>query len=177
MIFLNLRTLIGYKRFFMQDEQAFIQLIKQHEGIIYKITRLYTDDIYNQKDLYQKIVYQLWKGFSAFRAEAKITTYMYRVALNTALMHLKKKNKRGHTVTLDEIVLEQEDYDPLFEERLKTLYSNIKHLGDIDRGVVFLFLEGKKYKEIAVITGLSANNVGTRMARIKQKLRSLILKN
>ena len=101
---------------------------------------------------------------------------MYRIALNTALLHLKRKKRSGHKVSLDAVVLKQEDYDPLFEERLTILYSKIKDLGDVDRGIIFLFLEGKKYKEIAVITGLNANNVGTRMARIKEKLRTQIVK-
>ncbi|WP_373519428.1 RNA polymerase sigma factor [Pricia sp.] len=161
----------------MKEEQAFTKLIKQNGGIIYKITRLYTDDTESQKDLYQEIVYQLWKGFKTFRGEAKITTWMYRIALNTALLHLKRKKRSGYKVSLDAVVLKQEDYDPLFEERLKILYSKIKDLGDVDRGIIFLFLEGKKYKEIAKITGLSTNNVGTRMARIKERLRTQINKN
>lgn len=102
---------------------------------------------------------------------------MYRIALNTALLHLKRKKRRGYTVSLDGIVLQQEEYDPLLEQRLKILYASIKTLGDIDRRIIFLFLEGKKYKEIGAITGLSANNVGTRMARIKEKLRTQIIKN
>ena len=161
----------------MQEEEAFIQLIKQNEGIIYKITRLYTDSGDDQKDLYQEIVYQLWKGFKSFKGDAKVSTWMYRIALNTALLHLKGKKKRGYNVSLDEVVLKQEDYDPLFEERLKILYANIKNLGDLEKGIIFLFLEGKKYEEIAIITGLTTTNVGTRMARIKEKLKTQITKN
>ncbi|MGB7393735.1 MAG: sigma-70 family RNA polymerase sigma factor [Pricia sp.] len=158
----------------MQEDRAFIQLIKRHEGIIYKITRLYADETESQEDLYQEIVFQLWKGFKTFRGDAKISTWMYRVALNTALLHLKRKKRRGPRVSLDTIVLKQEEYDPLLEERLKILYINIKKLGEVERGLIFLFLEGKKYKEIGSIIGLSANNVGTRMARIKEKLRQYI---
>ncbi len=160
----------------MQEDRAFTELIKRHDGIIYKITRFYADDTDSQKDLYQEIVYQLWKGFKTFRGEAKISTWMYRVALNTALVHLKKKKKRGHRVSLEGVVLKQEEDDPLLEERLKILYTKIKDLGDVERGIIFLFLEGKKYKEIAAITGLSSNNVGTRMARIKEKLKVQIIK-
>ena len=159
----------------MNEDQVFTQLIKRHEGIIYKITRLYADDIDSQQDLYQEIVYQLWKGYKCFRGDAKISTWMYRVALNTALLHLKRKKKVRH-VSLGAVVLHQEAYDPILEERLKILYASIKKLGDVDRGLIFLFLEGKKHKEIAAITGLTANNVGTRMARIKEKLRQQIIK-
>lgn len=161
----------------MQEEQVFIQLIKQNEGIIYKITSLYTDSREEQKDLYQEIVFQVWKGFKTFRGDAKVSTWMYRIALNTALLHLKSKKKTSYNVSLEEVVLKHEDYDPLFEERLKVLYANIKNLGDLDKGIIFLFLEGKKYEEIAIITGLTTSNVGTRMARIKTKLKTQIIKN
>lgn len=160
----------------MQDEEAFIKLIKQNEGIIFKITRIYTDNRENQKDLYQDIVYQLWKGIQAFRGDSKASTWMYRIALNTALLYMKRKKKRVHGVSLEGVVLKQEAYDPLMEERLEILYAKIKPLGDMDKGIIFLFLEGKKQEEIADITGLSTSNVGTRMARIKEKLRKSIVK-
>jgi RNA polymerase sigma-70 factor (ECF subfamily) len=160
----------------MQEEQAFIALIKQNEGIIYKITRIYTDNLESQKDLYQEIVYQLWKGFKTFRGDSKISTWMYRISLNTALLYIKKKTKRGHAIPLDNIVLKEESYDPILEERLKILYAHIKNLGDLDRGIIFLFLESKKHEEIAIITGLTTSNVGTRIARIKEKLKTQIIK-
>ena len=159
------------------QEEAFIELIKQNEGIIYKITRIYANNEDSQKDLYQEIVYQLWKGFNTFKGDSKVSTWMYRISLNTALLHLKKKKRRGHNVSLDGVEIEQENYDPLLEERLKVLYEKIRHLGEMDRGIVFLFLEGKKYDKIAVIMGLTASNVGTRMARIKEKLKTQIIKN
>lgn len=161
----------------MQKEETFINLIKQNEGIIYKITRIYTDNQESQKDLYQDIVYQLWKGISEFRGDSKATTWMYRIALNTALLYMKRKKKRGYSVSLDGILLKQEPYDALMEERLEILYASIKTLGDMDRGIIFLFLEGKKHEEIAEITGLTTTNIGTRMARIKEKLKKRIFKN
>jgi len=161
----------------MKGEQAFIKLIKENEGIIYKITRIYTNNQESQKDLYQEIVYQLWKAFNAFKGNSKVSTWMYRIALNTALIHLKIKKKGGYSVPLEGIVLKQESYDPLFEERLEVLYANIGNLGDVDKGIIFLFLEGKKYEEISLITGLTTSNVGTRMIRIKDKLKAQIIKN
>jgi RNA polymerase sigma factor (sigma-70 family) len=161
----------------MKEEQAFVELIKQNEGIIHKITRLYTDDNSSREDLYQEIVYQLWKGFKTFRGEALISTWLYRVALNTALLNLKKNKKRGRNVSLEFVQLKEEVYDPVVEERLKVLYATIRKLGDIERGIIFLFLEGKKYQEIALITGLTSSNVGTRIARIKHKLRTQMVKD
>ncbi len=160
----------------MHTEQAFTNIIKENEGIIYKVTRLYTNNQDDQKDLYQEVIYNLWKGFKAFRGDAKVSTWMYRIALNTAVLYSKKKKRRGDKVPLEGVVLVEEAYDPVLEQRLKVLYTNIKNLGDVDKGIIFLFLEGRKYEEIATITGLSVSNVGTRMARIKDKLKKEIIK-
>ena len=158
----------------MHSKQKFTTIIKENEGIMYKITRLYTNNNDDQKDLYQEIVYNLWKGFKAFRGDAKVSTWMYRIALNTAVLYSKKEKRRGTKVPLDGVVLVNETYDPILEQQVKVLYENIKNLGDVDKGIVFLFLEGRKYEDIASITGLSTSNVGTRMARIKEKLKKEI---
>jgi len=160
----------------MTKEETFTRIIKQNEGVIYKITRLYTRNEEDQKDLYQEIVFQLWKAFDGFRHDAKISTWMYRIALNTALFHLKKDKRSGHSVSLDTVVLKQKEYDPLLDERLNVLYDSIRNLEDLDKAIVFLFLEEKKYEEIAVITGITSSNVSTRMARIKEKLKTQIIK-
>jgi len=160
----------------MTKEETFTRIIKQNEGVIYKITRLYTRNEEDQKDLYQEIVFQLWKAFDGFRHDAKISTWMYRIALNTALFHLKKDKRSGHSVSLDTVVLKQKEYDPLLDERLNVLYDSIRNLEDLDKAIVFLFLEEKKYEEIAVITGITTSNVSTRMARIKEKLKTQIIK-
>lgn len=160
----------------MSREEAFTRIIKDNEGIIYKITRIYTDNTEEQADLYQEIVFQLWKSFDSYRGEAKVSTWMYRIALNTALFHSKQKKKRGRNVSLDQIVLKQENYDPVLEERLKILYQQIRRLNDLEKAVILLFLEGRNYEEISAITGLSHTNVGTRLSRIKDKLRKTIKK-
>jgi RNA polymerase sigma-70 factor (ECF subfamily) len=157
----------------MDKESDFVQIIKENEGVIFKITTFYTDNKIDQQDLYQDIVYQLWKSFDTFRAEAKISTWMYRIALNTALTRLKKSKRRGHSISIDKVVLEQTDnYEPEFEERLRKLYHHIGQLNVLEKGIMLLLLEGKKYEEIAEITGLSASNVGTRISRIKNKMKS-----
>jgi len=162
----------------MQKEQEFVRIIKENEGVIFKITTLYTDTHDDQKDLYQDVVYQLWKSFDSFRAESKISTWMYRIALNTALTRLKKSKRMGHSVSIDKVVMQQtENYNPEFEEKLKLMYRHIKQLNVLEKGLMLLLLEGKKYEEIAEITGLSPSNVGTRISRIKQKLKNQIVKN
>jgi len=161
----------------MDKEDKFIQIIKMHEGLIFKITTIYTDNKTDQEDLYQDIVYQLWKSFDTFRNEAKISTWMYRVALNTALTKIKRNKRKGYSVSIEQVVLKQtENYDREYEQRLKVLYRHIDRLNVLEKGVMLLLLEGKKYGEIAEITGLSSSNVGTRISRIKQKLKSNILK-
>ena len=160
----------------MQDKTAFVAIIKENEGILYKITRVYTDTTEDQKDLYQEIVYQLWKSFDSFKGNSKISTWMYRIALNTAIAHLNKSKKRVRQVRLDfELVNPIDEKDSTTEERLKILYEMIKQLNVIEKGLILLFLEGKSYEEIANITGFSTSNVGTRLSRIKKKLKTNIV--
>lgn len=161
----------------MQKEEAFVALIKQNEGLIFKITTMYTDHRADQQDLYQDIVYQLWKSFDSFRSESKISTWMYRIALNTALTRIRKKKRLGNSVSIDQVILKQtENYDQHFEERLKIVYAQVRKLNVVEKGLIFLLLEGKKYEEIAEITGLTPTNVGTKISRIKQKLKQQIIK-
>lgn len=155
----------------MQGKSDFIQLIKDHEGIIYKITSVYASDREDQKDLYQEVVYQLWKSFGSFKQASKISTWMYRVALNTAISYNKKAKRGGMRVPIDlDLLNRAEEIDPVKEERIKLLYQHIKKLSVIEKGIIVLYLEGKSHAEIAEITGFSKSNVGTRVGRIKQKL-------
>jgi len=161
----------------MPNKEEFVRIIKQHEGVIFKITTMYTDNRDDQKDLYQDVVYQLWKSFDSFRAQSKFSTWMYRISLNTALTRLKKSKRMGNTVSIDKVILEQtENYNPEFEDKLKQMYAHIKQLNVLEKGLMLLLLEGKKYEEIAEITGLTPSNVGTRISRIKQKLKQQIVK-
>jgi RNA polymerase sigma-70 factor (ECF subfamily) len=161
----------------MSKEETFTQLIKEHQGLIYKVSALYTEQQQDQNDLYQEIVYQLWKSYDSFRGDAKLSTWMYRVALNTAIGQLKKKKRAPNTVSIDQSVVHiMDDKDTELEERIKVLNAQIKKLNILDRGLILLLLEGKKYEEIAEITGLSHTNVATRISRIKQKLKSKMIK-
>ena len=157
----------------MGKEEDFSLMIKDHEGIIFKITTLYTHNKQDQKDLYQDIVYQLWKSFDSFRMESKISTWMYRVAMNTAITHIKNEKRTGKSVSIEKVVLDEiETDDQALEDRIKKMYVHINRLSVLEKGLILLLLEGKKYDEIAEITGLSTTNVGTRISRIKNKLKS-----
>ncbi|MDC6388511.1 sigma-70 family RNA polymerase sigma factor [Maribacter sp. PR1] len=156
----------------MGNAKDFADVIRKHQGLIYKVTSIYTNNEQDREDLFQEIVYQLWKYFDTFRNEAKISTWMYRVAMNTAITHLKKSKRSPSSVPLPEYLLSASDTkDEVFEERLKSLYLHIKQLNTLEKGLMLLLLEGKSYKEIASITGLNPSNVGTRISRIKQKLK------
>lgn len=154
-------------------EQQFIQTIKQHQGILHKVCRIYCNTVMEREDLFQEIVLQLWRSFPTFRNESKITTWMYRIALNTAISGLRKK--RVPTTELEavsyQIKDEKEDY---LEDKLVQLYKAINYLSDIEKSIVLLYLEDKPYDEIAEIIGISANYVAVKMNRIKEKLRTLL---
>lgn len=159
----------------MPNHQRFVKLIKENEGIIFKITLVYAFNEEDQKDLYQDIVYQLWKSFPSFRGDSKMSTWMYRIALNTSITHLKKEKKKGDRIPLDSVIQNKIAHiDTLTDDRIKVLYRHIQKLNTIEKGVILLYLEGKNYDEIASITGFTSSNVGTRLNRIKQKLKSQI---
>lgn len=156
----------------MRSDEVFTNLIREHQALLFKVTSIYTDNKLDQEDLFQEIVYQLWKYFDSFRNESKISTWMYRVAMNTAITHLKRTKKRHSAIPIVDAVLSvSESKDETYEERLRLLYRYLQLLNPLDKGLMFLLLEGKSYKEIAQITGLGASNVGTRISRIKKKLK------
>ncbi|GGD38990.1 RNA polymerase sigma factor [Muriicola marianensis] len=161
----------------MPDEKEFVRIIKEHQGLIYKVSALYTEQKHDRNDLYQEIVYQLWKSFDSYREEAKISTWMYRVALNTAITHLNRKKRRVSEVSVE--VLPQiaaEHSQEILEERVKLLHREIENLNILEKGIILLLLEGRTYQEISEITGLTSTNVGTRISRIKEKLKAKMTK-
>jgi RNA polymerase sigma factor (sigma-70 family) len=159
----------------MYSKEEFISIIQENEGLIYKVTKVYSNSKEDAEDLYQEIVYQLWKSFGSFRNESKISTWMYRIALNTSITHLNKEKNQRSNVPVDDSLLHRADHsEMLMEERSSVLFKLIKKLNDVEKAVILLYLEGKTYEEIAGITGFTATNVGTRLGRIKEKLKSQI---
>ena len=155
----------------MENKQEFIQIIKANEGLIQKITKVYTYYKQDAEDLHQEIIYQLWKSFPSFRHASKVSTWMYRVALNTSISYLnKEKNNRNQDSLNESHFNRPEITDTSSEDRFKTLYEQIRSLNTIDKGIILLYLEGNSYEDIAIITGFTESNVGTRLGRIKQKL-------
>ena len=162
----------------MQDntqEATFLQLVKEHQKMIHKVCNLYCHSPYEKEDLFQEIVVQLWKGYPRFRGDAKFSTWLYRVALNTAISGLRKKEKNIAYVdpsVLPTALQNLNDNNPELEQ-LQQLYEAIRKLGEIDRAVVMLYLEDRSYEEMEEVLGISQNNLRVKMNRVKEKLRKL----
>ncbi len=157
-------------------EHSFVSQLEENQNIVHKICRLYTNNSDAHNDLFQEITIQLWKAFPKFRGDSKFSTWMYRVALNTAIT-LYRKNKRSVQTQDFEGVsfkISAEVYDNTIEEQLKLMYSAVKNLNDIDKALVFLYLEDKNYKEISETLGITEVNARVKMNRIKEKLRTII---
>jgi RNA polymerase sigma-70 factor (ECF subfamily) len=151
-------------------KKDFINTINEYQKIIYKICRLYRDSLEDQEDLFQEIVYQLWKSYPSFKGISKISTWIYRIALNTALVSYRKKKINYHNFTEfpENIHPIREDTYSEDEERLFFL---LKKLNDAEKSIISLYLEDYSYLEIATIIGISENNVGVKLNRIKNKLK------
>mgnify|MGYP003513068886 FL=1 len=136
---------------------------------------MYENDPDVRNDLFQEIVFQLWKSFTSFRGEAKITTWMYRIALNTAISGFRKQTRNVKTEDLKELHLNISDsweYDG--EEDIQRLHWAIRQLSEIERAMIMLALEEVPYEEIAETIGITQNNVRVRMNRIREKLKKLM---
>ncbi len=160
----------------MSSEKEFVQLLDENQNIVHKICRIYTSDEDSHKDLFQEITIQLWKAFKSFRGEAKFSTWMYRVALNTAITLYRKKKRSVDTQDWESVEFKIQDkaYDDTTEENLKLMYRAIKELNDIDKALVFLYLEDRNYTEIADALGITEVNARVKMNRVKKKLRELL---
>lgn len=160
----------------MDDKERFIAAIKGSEGFIIKLASAYTNTTEDKNDLAGEIIYQLWKSFHTFSEGAKISTWIYRVALNTAIYQLKQSKKKVPTVPINEEIFSHADTSMGDEDKWNTLKQQINRLNLLDRGIIMLYLEGKSYDEIADITGISKSNVGTRLQRIREKIKQQINK-
>lgn len=156
-------------------EKPFISLINDNQGLIHKVCMLYENDREARNDLFQEIVLQLWRSFHTFRGEAKITTWMYRIALNTAISGLRKRGRTIKTEDISERHFNFSDtHDDLQEENFQRLQWAIKQLTEIERAMIMMALDEIPYEEIAETIGITQNNVRVRMNRIREKLRKLM---
>ena len=157
-------------------EHQFVTNLEKHQNIAHKICRIYTNDQHSHNDLFQEITIQLWKAYPKFRGEAKFSTWMYRVALNTAITLYRKKKRSIATQDFESVhfKIKSEEYDDEAERHLKMMYDAIKELNDIEKALVFLYLEDKNYAEISETLGITEVNARVKMNRVKKKLKTII---
>jgi RNA polymerase sigma-70 factor (ECF subfamily) len=155
------------------DKAYFVEMVFTHMRIIYKICNLYATQE-DREDLKQEIIYQMWKSYPTFRGESRFQTWMYRIALNTAMLGLRARKLKYSRISDHRLDIPDEHSDQLEEEsKIGQLYKHISKLKDLDKTIVFLYLEECSYEEIAEITGISIKNVSVRLVRIREKLRKL----
>ncbi|MGK9128420.1 sigma-70 family RNA polymerase sigma factor [Olivibacter sp. SA151] len=159
------------------NEDQFLQLVSVHQGIIHKVCRLYRDTPPDREDLFQEIVFQLWRSIDDFRGQSKISTFIYRIALNTAIATFRtdRKNVIRYVDQVPEMSPENEDR--ALADRKDRLMAAIKLLAEGDRAIIALVLDEYSYREIAEIIGITENNVCVRVSRIKDKIRTLLTSN
>ena len=165
-------------------KKDFQNIIETHNGILYKIGRSYTIEESDFKDLYQEMLIQIWKSLDIFKGDSKISTWIYRVALNTALVFKRKEKKNLRTDSIENLSFKIADDSPALyqqkqekESKIELLYKCIYQLKKEERAIILLHLEGKKYEEIAEIIGLTTNHVGVKIKRIKDRLQKLLQAN
>ncbi|MBU2912916.1 MULTISPECIES: RNA polymerase sigma factor [Reichenbachiella] len=157
----------------MKDKEHFLEQVFVHQAIIHKICKMYRDSQEDREDLFQEIIYQIWKSFDQFEGKSKLTTWMYRVGLNTAMATFRKP-KIMHA----ELEEYQNDYGTIEQEsedeNSEKLFRTIRQLKEAERALLSLYFEDLSYREIGEVMGISESNVGARLTRVKEKLRKLL---
>lgn len=154
-------------------EKEFLKSIHDYQKIIYKICKIYRDTIEDQEDLFQEIVYQLWKSYPSFKGESKISSWIYRIALNTAIVIYRKP--KLPVVYVDKVP--EQIYSGVKQqvfENEERLFDALRTLNDAEKALISLFLDDFTYHEIAAITGITESNTGVRLNRIKTKLKNIL---
>lgn len=158
-------------------QSEFIVSIDKHKGIIFKVSKVYFDHPDDQEDLRQEIIYQLWHSFDKFRNESQFSTWMYRIAINTAILFFKKEKRRSNSEQefsqISEKYIEDSETD---DEKLKLLYASFQQLDKIEKAIIFMYLEGMDHEKIAANLGITNVNARVKLHRTKEKIKSIIFK-
>lgn len=160
---------------FNQKDQ-FLDILEKNIGIIIKIARAYSKTLHDNEDLINDITLELWKSFGRFNGDSKISTWIYRIALNTS-MNYKRKREKDRLFFFDDLkqienltwLIEQPD-----TSHSEILYQCIDELNQLNKAIILLYLDGNSHDEISDITGISKTNVGTRISRIKEQIKNLV---
>jgi RNA polymerase sigma factor (sigma-70 family) len=160
-----------------EKEQEFLNRIESHKGILYKVSKMYMDNNDDQQDLFQEIVCQLWKSYDTFRNESQFSTWMYRVAVNTAIVFLRKEKRKVDKYEIASENIKDDEGDPhIKESQLDHFYKAVQKLEKIDKAIIFYQLEGFSHKEIGENLGISEGNARVKLNRAKEKLKEIIKK-
>lgn len=153
-------------------EKEFIEMIRKHERVIYKVCLFYVSSEFPIEDLYQEVVSNLWSSYPKFRKESSPSTWIYRIALNTCISGMRKEIRRpkGTPVSIFQDSLPEPE---TMDEHIREMYYLIHKLKTMEKAIVLLYLEEKSYQEIADITGLTVSNVATKLKRSKEKLKQM----
>lgn len=161
-----------------EAEQQFENHVKENERLINKVCRIYAYTKADQKDLFQEIIIQLWKAFPGFKGQSTFSTWLYRVAINTAITGLRKEKRfiTSYEPAALPVTESDENNGEEKEEQLQQLYTAIEQLTQIEKAIVMLYMEDRSYEEMEDILGIGQGNLRVKMNRIKEKLRLLTKK-
>ncbi len=154
-------------------EKEFLEMFAAQKRTIYKVCYIYANDQDNLNDLFQETVLNLWKSFPRYRGDSNITTWVYRIAMNTCITFLRRSSTRPQTIPMTTNMASMMADDDETAGMLQELYKLINQLGKLERALILLWLEERSYQEIADILGISKNNVAVKLNRVKEKLKKM----
>jgi RNA polymerase sigma factor (sigma-70 family) len=159
-------------------KEQFLDILERNIGIIIRISRVYTKIKQDKEDLINDITLELWKSFKSFNGNSKISTWIYRVALNTSLNYNRKKRNDTLFSAINDFKTETSEWlkEQDNSEQSEILYQCIDELNELNKAIILLYLDGNSHDDISEITGISKTNVGTRIGRIKEQIRNLVIK-
>lgn len=153
-----------------QSEELFTQIVNEHKSSIYAVCYMFSSNEEEVNDLFQETLINLWKGMESFREDSKASTWIYRVAMNTCISQERKKKRRGTQIPLS-MDLNLYDESESDNKQIRMLHERIGRLGLVDRAIVMMWLDGMSYDEIGAVVGITSQNVGTKLFRIKEQLK------
>jgi RNA polymerase sigma factor (sigma-70 family) len=160
------------------SEQEFLQKIETHKGILLKVSRIYCAHPEDRNDLFQEMILQMWQSVKRFKQECAFSTWMYQVAINTALVFHRKHSKRPDDIPLsDNDGIAKDPYNHEYEQQLAHFYQAAESLNQIEKAIILLYIDGYSSDQMASALGITASNVRVKVNRIKNKLKNIIEAN
>jgi RNA polymerase sigma-70 factor, ECF subfamily len=154
----------------------FLELVEKNKKLIYKVSHMYCDNTIDKKDLFQEIVANLWKAYPNFKGNSKVSTWIYRISINTAISWIRDYIKTNNHIEYTNVMPQMQD-DSQIDDLYEKLYCAISILSKLDKALILLQLDGYSYDEISEIIGLTKTNVATKISRIKLKLKNHLSNN